>query len=45
MIEEDNFSGWRWTVGGILGRFGWWFVDIGAAIAWKDSKLLPWRNK
>ena len=36
---------WCWKIGATIARFGWWFVDLGAALAWKDAKLLPWRNK
>ena len=35
---------WRWTLGGVFSRFGWWFVGIGAAIAWRNKNHLPWMN-
>lgn len=43
-MSDDELDGWRWTVGGWFSRIGWWILDIGAAIAWREKHLLPWNK-
>lgn len=35
---------WAWKVGSCVARFGWWFVHVGAAIAWRNKDQLPWKQ-